>query len=256
MVTYLLKKSYQHKTCKEINFKDLWGGNGVFTTMWIFGKPTKILFFKKHIKNLIKSLKIYKLDTPNLEKDVLKLIKLNIDKKKSYNHLLRVAVNKKMISISLRNRKIPKLNFNLKLINHKRFDPKFKNLKYNFILKHLSKMDNSTSDIGLCYKKMILESGTSNMLFIKNDKVYSPLNNIYKGITYNFFNNKLGKIINKDILIKTLSEYNEILLVGSGKGVASIKNINEINWKRKSLKFYKILSNLYKNEVNECSIYR
>jgi 4-amino-4-deoxychorismate lyase len=181
---------------------------------------------------------------------------LNIDKKRSYNHLLRVAVNKKMISISLRNRKIPKLNFNLKLINHKRFDPKFKNLKYSFILKHLSKMDNSISDVGLCYKNTILESGTSNMLFIKDDKVYSPINNIYKGITYKFFNKKLGKIINKDILIKTLFEYNEILLIGSGKGVASIKNINEIKWKRKSLKFYKILSSFYKSEVRKCSIYK
>ena len=117
-------------------------------------------------------------------------------------------------------------------------------------------MDNTTSDVGLCYKNMILESGTSNMLFIKGDKVYSPLNNIYKGITYKFFNKKLGKIINKDILIKTLSDYNEILLIGSGKGVASIKNINEIKWKRKSLKFYKILSSFYKSEVNKCSIYR
>jgi len=256
MVTYLLKKSYQHKTYKEIYFKDLWGDNGVFTTMWIFGKPTKILFFKKHIKNLIKSLKVYKLHTPNLEKNILRLIKLNIDKKKSYNHLLRVAVNKKMISISLRNRKTPKLNFNLKLISHKRFDPTYKNLKYSLILKYLSKMDNTTSDVGLCYKNTILESGTSNMLFIKDDKVHSPLNNIYKGITYKFFNKKLGKIINKNILIKTLSEYDEILLVGSGKGVASIKNINEIKWKRKSLKFYKKLSNCYKSEINKCSIYK
>jgi len=94
------------------------------------------------------------------------------------------------------------------------------------------------------------------LLFIKDDKVHSPLNNIYKGITYKFFNKKLGKIINKDILIKTLSEYDEILLVGSGKGVASIKNINEIKWKRKSLKFYKMLSSFYKNEVNKCSIYK
>ena len=94
------------------------------------------------------------------------------------------------------------------------------------------------------------------MLFIKDDKVYSPLNNIYKGITYKFFNKKLGKIINKDIMIKTLSEYNEILLVGSGKGVASIKYINDIKWKRKSLKFYKMLSSFYKNEVNKCSIYK
>ncbi|MDA7714374.1 aminotransferase class IV [Candidatus Pelagibacter sp.] len=256
MVTYLLKKSYQHKTYKEINFKDLWGDNGVFTTMWIFGQPAKILFFKKHIKNLIKSLNIYKLNTSSLEKNILKLIKLNIDKKRSYNHLLRVAVNKKMISISLRNRKTPKLNFKLKLISHKRFDPKYKNLKYKFILKHLSKMDNTISDVGLCYKNTILESGTSNMLFIKNDKVYSPLNNIYRGITYNFFNKKLNNFINKDILINTLSEYNEILLVGSGKGVASIKNIHEIKWKRKSLKFYKILSSFYNHEVNKCSIYR
>jgi len=201
MVTYLLKKSYQHKTYKEIYFKDLWGDNGVFTTMWIFGKPTKILFFKKHIKNLIKSLKVYKLNTRSLEKNILKLIKLNIDKKKSYNHLLRVAVNKKIISISLRNRKTPKLNFNLKLISHKRFDPKYKNLKYSFILKYLSKMDNTTSDVGLCYKSTILESGTSNMLFIKDDKVHSPLNNIYKGITYKFFNEKLGKIIKINFLV-------------------------------------------------------
>ena len=136
MVTYLLKKSYQHRTYKEINFKDLWGDKGVFTTMWIFGKPAKIIFFKEHIKNLVKSLE-KKAHRANIEKDILKLIRLNIDKNKSYNHLLRVAVNKKIISVSLRDRKTPKLKFNLKLINHKRIDPELKNLKYKLILKHL-----------------------------------------------------------------------------------------------------------------------
>ena len=123
MVTYLLKKSYQHKTLKEVKFKDLWGDKGVFTTMRILGKPTKILFFKKHIKNLTHSLKVYKLNKVNIEKDILKLIKLNIKKKISYNHLLRVAINNKLISISLRERMTPKLKFNLKLINYKRIDP-------------------------------------------------------------------------------------------------------------------------------------
>jgi hypothetical protein len=55
MVNYLLKKSYRLKDLKEIEFKDLWGDHGVFTTMWIFDKPSKILFFKNHINNLIKS---------------------------------------------------------------------------------------------------------------------------------------------------------------------------------------------------------
>ena len=48
MVTFLLKKSYHLKDLKEIDFKDLWGDYGIFTTMWIFGKPPKILFFKNH----------------------------------------------------------------------------------------------------------------------------------------------------------------------------------------------------------------
>ena len=50
MATYLLKKSYQLRDLRETKFKDLWGDHGVFTTMWIFGRPSKILFFDNHIK--------------------------------------------------------------------------------------------------------------------------------------------------------------------------------------------------------------
>ena len=82
MAKLLLKKSYRHKDLKEINFKDLWNSYGVFTTMRIIGKPPKILFFKNHIDNLIKSIKIYKLNKKNIKKNILKLIKLNINKKK------------------------------------------------------------------------------------------------------------------------------------------------------------------------------
>ena len=57
MVKYLLKKSYQRKNLKEIEFDDLWNKDGVFTTMWLYNKPPKILFFKSHIDNLLKSLK-------------------------------------------------------------------------------------------------------------------------------------------------------------------------------------------------------
>ena len=256
MAIYLLKKSYQHKTLKEINFNDLWGDNGVFTTMWIFGKPAKILFFKDHVDNLIKSLKAYKLTRPNIKKDILNLVKINIDKNITYNHLLRVAVNSKMISISLRKRVTPKHKFNLKLVNYKRINPEFKNLKYQIILKYLSKMDNTFSDIGLCFNKYILESGTSNIFFIKNNIVHSPLNNIYKGITYNFFKKKLGKIVNKDIPVNSLDNYDEILLIGSGKGVTSIQTINAIKWKRKSLRNFKILSSYYKKEISKCLRYK
>ena len=255
MVNYLLKKSYQLKNLQEIDFKDLWGDHGVFTTMWIYDKPSKILFFKDHINNLIKSTKAYSIYKPFLKKNILKLLKENLNSKTKYNHLLRIALNKKTLSISLRKRVEPNLNFDLRLVNLKRQRPEFKNLKYLEILKHLSKLDNSRNDIGLCSNNKIFETGTSNLLFIKNNKVYSPINKFYKGITYKFFKSKIKSLINKDINVNSLKEFDEIILIGSGKGVASVKTINQIKWKRKSLKFYNIFSRHYKSAISNCKRY-
>jgi len=256
MVTLLLKKSYRHKDLKEIKFHDLWNSYGVFTTMRVIEKPAKIIFFKEHINNLIRSLKVYKINKKNIKQNILKLIKLNLNKNKKYDHLFRVAANNKMISISLRKRLKPKLNFSLKLIDYKRIEPEYKNLKYKKILNFLKKMDTTKSDIALYKNKKILESGTSNLLFVKKNKIYSPINNFYKGTTLKFFTKKLKKIINRNILISSLDEYDEIIIIGSGKGVVSVNSIDNLNWKRKSLKNYRILLKIYKKEISNCSIYK
>ena len=255
MVTYLLKKSYRLKDLKEINFKDLWGDHGIFTTMWIYGKPPKILFFKDHIQNLIKSLKSYNINKRNLKNDILKTINKNLSKKKNYNHLLRVALNKNILSISLRKRLKPKLDFSLKLVNLKREKPNYKNLKYKKILSYLSKMDNSKSDIGLVYRKKLFETGTSNLLFVCKNDIFSPSKNFYKGITYNFFKSK-KKILKKEIFLRELNNYEEILLIGSGKGVASVKNIKQLGWKRKKLDQYKIFSKYYNSAIRRNGLYK
>ena len=256
MATYLLKKSYQLRDLRQTKFKDLWGDHGVFTTMWIFGKPSKILFFDNHIKNLIKSLKSYGIKSKSLKKDILNLINKNLEKDKKYNHLLRVALNKKIISISLRKRIKPKLNFDLKLVNLKREKPQYKNLKYKKILSYLSKMDNSRSDIGLVSNKKILETGTSNLLFVKDKKFFTPKKDYYQGNTFKYFKTKIKKIIKKDIFLKELNSYDEIILIGSGKGVASVKTIKDINWRRKNLNKFNILSKYYNSAIKNCNLYK
>jgi len=256
MATYSLKKSYQLKNLKEINFQDLWGDHGIFTTMWVFGKPAKILFFEKHMANLIKSLKKYGISKKTLKKDILKIINSNLNKKYNYNHLLRIALNKKVISISFRKRISPKKDFNLKLVNLKREKPEFKNLKYKNILSHLSQMDNSKSDIGLVVNKKILETGTSNLLFIKDQKVFAPKKNYYEGNTFKFFKTKIRKIIKKDIFLSELNNYDEIILIGSGKGVASVNKINQIGWKRKNLNKYNVFRKYYLEAKNNCNSYK
>ena len=250
MANYLLKKSYQRKDLKEIKFRDLWNDHGVFTTMWIYGKPPRILFFKSHINNLIKSLKVYKIYERRINAQILKLINLNIKKNKKYNHLLRIAVKKNIISISIRNKIKIQRNFNLSIIKYKRIKPEYKNLKYKIILKHLSKLDPSKSDIALVVNNKILESGTSNLLFVSKNKIYSPINNFYKGINIKFLERKL-KIIKRNIFLKNISNFEEIILVGSGKGITSVNQINEINWSKKSDKIYKKLLLTYNREIKK-----
>ncbi len=255
MVTLLLKKSYRHKDLKELKFHDLWDSYGVFTTMRVIGKPAKILFFREHIENLIRSLKVYKINKKSIKQNILKLIKLNLKKNKKYDHLFRVAANNKMISISLRKRFKPKSNFSLKLINYKRIEPEYKNLKYKKIMSFLKKMDTTKSDIALYKNKKILESGTSNLLFIKKNKIYSPIDNFYRGTTLKFFTKKIKKIKKINIFTDSLNDYDEIIVIGSGKGVVSVNSIEKPFWKRKSLKNYRILSKIYQQAVTNCPRY-
>jgi len=250
MVTLLLKKSYLHKDLKEVKFKDLWNGYGIFTTMRVIGRSAKILFYKTHIDNLINSLKKYNIHKKNLKKNILKLVKLNLKKNKNYDHLLRVAVNNKMVSISLRKRPIPKSNFKLKLVNYKRIDAAYKNLKYKKILNILNKLDVTKFDIALYKRNKILETGTSNLLFIKSNKILSPNKECYKGSTIKFFSKKV-KIKFTSIFIKDINNYDEILVIGSGKGIVSVSSIENNIWHRKSLKIFNKLSKIYKSEIKK-----
>ena len=201
-------------------------------------------------------MKKYQITKKSLKEDILKIINNNLSKNKKYNHLLRIAVNKKIISISLRKKIKSKLNFNLKLVELKREKPQYKNLKYKKILSYLSKMDNSKSDIALISNRKILETGTSNLLFVKDKKFFTPKKDYYEGNTYKFFKTKIKNITKKDILLKDIYDYDEILLLGSGKGVTSVRTINEIQWKRKNLEKFKFLSKHYDLAIKKCNPYR
>ena len=60
----------------------------------------------------------------------------------------------------------------------------------------------------------------------------------------------------KDILLKEIKNYDEILLIGTGKGVTSVKTINELKWERKNLKKFKFLSKQYDAVIKKCNSYR
>ena len=255
MENILFKKSYLLNNLKEIKFKDLWGSYGIFTTIRIVSKPIKILFFNEHINNLIKSLKIYKIKKTNLKKKIKKIIRLNLKYNIKYDHLLRIAVNNKKISISLRKRLKPKKNFYAEIKNYKRVNPKLKNLKYNKILSFLNNINTTNTEVIFSYKKILLEGCTTNVLFVSRNKIYSPVKNIYEGTTLKFFKRKIKTIKKKKISLDGLPKFDEIILIGSGKGVVSVNSIDKPYWRRKSLKTYRFLSKIYQQAVTNCPRY-
>ena len=247
MATLLLKKSYQLNNLKEVNFNDLWGSRGVFTTMRMVGKPPKLILLKQHLDNLIKSTKKYGIRKKNLKSIIKDLIIINT-LYKGPDNLFRIALNKKLISVSIRKRPKPKSNFNLLLFRYKRVEPNYKNLYYKKILAKLSKVDSTKFDIALVAKNKILETGTSNLVFVKNGKIFSPKKNCYFGNTLKFISKKI-KINFKDIFIKSIHDFEEIILIGSGKGVTSVSTINELKWKRRKTVCFTKLNKIYNSLV-------
>jgi len=243
MATLLLKKSYQLSNLKEVTFKDLWGSRGVFTTVRMVGKPPKLILLKPQLENLIKSTKKYGIRKKNLKNIVKDLIDKN-NLYKSPDTLFRIALNKKLISVSIRKRPKPKSKFNLLLFKYKRVEPNYKNLYYKKILAKLSKVDSTKFDIALVSNNNILETGTSNLVFVKNGKIFSPKKNCYFGNTIKYINQKV-KIFFKNISINNIKEYDEIILIGSGKGVTSVSKIDELNWKRRKSDCYTKLNKIY-----------
>ncbi len=243
MATFLLKKSYLLNSLKEVSFKDLWGSKGVFTTMRMTGNPPRLLLLKSHLKNLIHSTKKYGIKKNNLRNIIKNLIKKH-SIYKGPDNLFRIALNKKLISISIRKRPKSRKNFNLLLFKYKRIDPNYKNLYYKKIIAKLSKLNPTRFDIALVSNKKILETGTSNLVFVKNGKVYSPKKNCYFGNTIKFINKKI-KINFKDISISEIDEFEEIMLIGSGKGITSVSRIDELKWKRKKSVCYNKINKIY-----------
>lgn len=250
MANYLFKKSFQLKTLKPTTYNDLWGYKGVFSTIRIVGKKPKYILVHDHIKKINLSLRKLNINFILSEKELSLLIFPFLHKVKKYNHLLRVAVNSKIISVSLRERLKPNTNFDAILFSYQRSTPSLKNLYYKKILKKLFSINTQKTEIILFQNNILLEGCTTNIFCVCNKIIYIPRTNFYEGTTMNYLLRKSKRVSKKiNIFIHELYKFDEILLVGSGKGVINLKSIDKINWKPKSNLIYKEFLNLYKKIV-------
>ena len=249
MVNFLFKKSYNFNNFNNVKYDHLWGAKGVFTTVRVVGSSPRYIFLKEHISQLNKSLKKQNINFVLTEKKLLELIPHQLHIKK-FNHLLRIAVKQNLISISLRPRLTPSNNFQIQLANYQRTNARVKNLHYRKILSLQKNIDMQKEEILFYNKKMILEGSTTNLIMIKNNQMIVPTGNYYKGVTMNFFIKRLkNKCKFKSITFADLLSADEIILVGSGKGVVKVSFIPQIKWFSSSSKMFKRLSSIYEVQI-------
>jgi branched-subunit amino acid aminotransferase/4-amino-4-deoxychorismate lyase len=125
-----------------------------------------------------------------------------------------------------------------------------KNLHYKKILSLQKDIDMQKEEILFHNKKIILEGSTTNLIMIKNNQMIVPKGNYYKGITMNYLLNKFtNRYIFKSINSSDLFSADEIILVGSGKGVIKVSSIPQIKWFSSSSKMFKRLSSIYEAQL-------
>ena len=96
------------------------------------------------------------------------------------------------------------------------------------------KTKTNSSEIILYKNNNILEGCTTNIICVKNNKLYLPKTKYYFGITLQFIvRHTKRRIIKKNINVNDLDTFDEILLVGSGKGVVKLQSISQIKWNNK-----------------------
>ena len=249
MENFSFKKSYNFNSFNKVKYDHLWGSKGVFTTVRVVGSSPRYIFLKEHLSQLNKSLKKQNINFVLTEKKLLELIPHQLHIKK-FNHLLRIAVKQNLISISLRTRLTPSNNFQIQLANYQRTNARVKNLHYKKILSLQKDIDMQKEEILFYNKKIILEGSTTNLIMIKNNQMIVPTGNYYKGITMNFFLKKFkNKYKFKPITFADLLLADEIMLVGSGKGVVKVSSIPQIKWFSSSSKMFKRLSSIYEAQL-------
>jgi len=249
MVNFSFKKSYNFNNFNHVKYDHLWGSKGVFTTVRVVGSSPRYIFLKEHLSQLNKSLKKQNINFVLTEKKLLELIPHQLHIKK-FNHLLRIAVKQNLISISLRPRLTSSNNFKCQLVNYQRTNARVKNLYYKKILSLQKDIDMQKKEILFYSKKMILEGSTTNLIMIKNNQIIVPTGNYYKGITMNFLLKKFkNKYKFKSITFADLLSADEIILVGSGKGVVKVLSIPQIKWFSSSSKMFKRLSSIYEAQL-------
>lgn len=220
-------------------------GESVFTTCLV--KNGEIQLWEEHLEQLLNNaMKYYFLDQSDKPK-LKSLVTSSIKESKFSDGAIRITVSSKSrnklfsdvkvmdLDVSLNSRIISKQDKPLKLKTFfKAQDSLLDDLKIGsygkeFYLKKLA-MKEGFDDVLFCDDKNIYESSTSNIFFLKDRKLITPISGIYKGI----IRNKLileNEVEVREVKLSELDSFDGAFLTNSIYGRVDICLIDNVKFK-------------------------
>jgi len=222
------------KTGEPTKHLEPWGNAGAFSTLRLF--PNRFIPFREaYLQRVLDSAEI--LQQPWIpELDLLeKRLDEYLSKSPIEEGLVRICLFEESIGISDRPAISDGKPVKGWLLQYRRPVPTAKSTQEKELYGRLSELDLSSEDWILIDPKdnEIRESATSNLIFIQGDSLVIPEKQILQGIV---LRNLLPVLSDSFPIIRSipkdqdLDQYNEILLCGTGRGVAQLSALPERGW--------------------------
>ena len=238
------------KTGETSEHPEPWGLYGAFTTMRLF--PGGFLsFLDEHLERLLSSAK--KLSLPWIPEQAQLLDHLNevLGMIPNEDHcLVRLCLFEDLLGIATRPAESDGNPVEGWLLPHRRPEPSIKSTADQKLYGSLHELDLKSEDWMIIDPKDndLRETATSNLIFADGNNLLIPDNRILKGIVLQ----KLKPLLGREFSVtagrpqdQDLSTFSEILLCGTGRGVAPLTSLSELGWSSQSDETFTKIRALY-----------
>jgi branched-subunit amino acid aminotransferase/4-amino-4-deoxychorismate lyase len=227
-----------------------WGCKGAFTTIRVEGIPPCPIFFNAHLKRLEKSACLLEV-VPIVSKSQIseRLVTFISSIQIPPPFLVRVCLLEDRLSLHIRSATPTDSELSAKILHHLRPVPEAKSTFDKALYGRLGELDLGLEDFLIVHPTdgRVLESATSNIIFARGDHLVIPEEDILSGIVLNEMLASMSdfEIERHSPRLDELSAFDEIILCGSGREVASLAAVPEMGWTRSSDKTFLKLLKIY-----------
>ena len=227
-----------------------WGLRGTFSTIRK-DSDNRFLFLEEHLDRIINSGKALGFPwIPSKSEISERLFDIANNQTDKQPRLFRISLFENLLGIADRITNSYGLSVEGISFRHKRAQPSHKQTTDKKLYESLNNLDINKKELILIDPKTneFLETATSNLIFVEQKHLVIPFRNILTGINLT----KIKPILEQRFEIQYRSphcqeilNFDEIILVGSGRGISTLKNFKEFDWQSRNHSVHLEIKSIY-----------